>query len=118
MASYNSKRKSWRIGSNQKVKEQSAETDGEVKGEEMSVNNERGDMKTEIRKIQGHVEVELLWNLQKCSVCESILVESEHVSKEINMGGAAETDIILERALKGRKGHGIGCYRACCRSFK
>ncbi|KAK8358531.1 hypothetical protein V6Z11_A04G028300 [Gossypium hirsutum] len=74
MASYNSKRKSWRIVLDQKNMEQIAEIDREVKCEEMSDNKARGDMKSEIRKVQGHVEEELLWNLQKCLVCESISI--------------------------------------------
>ncbi|KAK5826754.1 hypothetical protein PVK06_021684 [Gossypium arboreum] len=50
-------------------REQSVEIVQEVKSEEMIDNNVRGDMKTEKRKVQGHVEDELLWNLQKCLVC-------------------------------------------------
>ncbi|KAK5838091.1 hypothetical protein PVK06_006818 [Gossypium arboreum] len=100
MASYNSKRKSWRIGSDQKVKEQSAETDGELKGEEMIVNNERRDMKTDIRKIQGHVEVELLWNLQKCLVCESILVcDSKSLNDHLAKIGLGK---IIVRRIQGK----------------
>ncbi|KAG8496367.1 hypothetical protein CXB51_007606 [Gossypium anomalum] len=81
MASYNSKRKSWRIGSNQKDKELSVKTDREEKCEEKNDNCVRGGMKTETRKVKGHVENKLLRNLQKCLVCESISVCN---SKSIN----------------------------------
>ncbi|PPS15473.1 hypothetical protein GOBAR_AA05112 [Gossypium barbadense] len=55
MASYNGKRKSWRIGSDQKVKEQSVKTVREVKWDERIDYNARGDMKTENRKVQAKI---------------------------------------------------------------
>ncbi|KAK5802384.1 hypothetical protein PVK06_029973 [Gossypium arboreum] len=55
MASYNGKRKSRRIGSDQKVKEQSVETVREVKWDERIDYNARGDMKTENRKVQAKI---------------------------------------------------------------
>ncbi|KAH1033007.1 hypothetical protein J1N35_045181 [Gossypium stocksii] len=65
MANYNGRRKSWRFGSEQKAKEQYAETVRNVKWEERFDNIVSGDMESENRKVQGHVEEELLWNLQK-----------------------------------------------------
>ncbi|MBA0629753.1 hypothetical protein Godav_024261 [Gossypium davidsonii] len=72
IARYNGKRKIRRNDSDQKVQEQSAEIVQKVKSEERIDNNAGGVKKTEKRLIvQGHVEEELLRNLQKCLVCAS-----------------------------------------------
>ncbi|KAH1055054.1 hypothetical protein J1N35_033119 [Gossypium stocksii] len=100
MANYNGKRKFLRYVSEQKVKEQSVEIVQGVKSEVRIENNARGDTKTEKRIIQGHVEDELLWNLQKCLVCESISVcDSKSLNDRLAKIGLEE---IIVRRIQGR----------------
>ncbi|MBA0843292.1 hypothetical protein Goarm_000494 [Gossypium armourianum] len=101
MARYNGKRKIWRNDSDQKVQEQSAEIVQKVKSEERLDNNAGGVKKTEKRLIvQGHVEEELLWNLQKCLVCASNSVcDSKSLNDRIANFGLGE---IIVRRIQGR----------------
>ncbi|KAH1048496.1 hypothetical protein J1N35_039280 [Gossypium stocksii] len=57
----------------QREQEQSVDLVQEDKSEERFENDARSEVKIEKRIVQGHVEGELLWNLQKYMVCESIL---------------------------------------------
>ncbi|KAH1108246.1 hypothetical protein J1N35_012014 [Gossypium stocksii] len=100
MARYNGKRKFWRYASDKKDQEQSVEMLQETKTEDRIDNFVRNDLKTEIRKVQGHVEDELLWNLQKCLVCELVSVcDSKSLIDRLAKIGLRE---ILVRRIQGR----------------
>ncbi|KAH1090944.1 hypothetical protein J1N35_018201 [Gossypium stocksii] len=97
MARYNGKRKIWQNDSNQKAQEQSAELVQEVKSEERLKNNAGGVKNIEKRIVQGHVEEELLWNLQKCLVCESnSICDSKSLNDRIVKFGLGEIIVRIQ----------------------
>ncbi|KAK5777550.1 hypothetical protein PVK06_045517 [Gossypium arboreum] len=89
-----------RCRNGQKDQEWSVEIVQEVKSKERLENNTGGDMKSKKRIVQGHIEDELLWNLQKCLVCELISVcDLKSLNDRIEKFGLRE---IIVRRTQGR----------------
>ncbi|TYH18868.1 hypothetical protein ES288_A05G307200v1, partial [Gossypium darwinii] len=100
MARYNGRRKFWRKASFQKEQEWSVDLVQEDKSEESFENDAKSEVKIDKRVVQGHVEEEWLWNLQKCLVCESILIcDSKSLNDRIAKTGLGE---IIVRRIQGR----------------